>query len=86
MTHDEDTSFVQCGAKHLKWFGAIVGTVLMITSGLFIWTNVRMAEFELRMRMLEKSEAGNAARYEAIRDTLVEIKADMKDLSSRGPE
>ena len=72
-----------CGQKHLKWAGVIIGVVILVVGIFFGWANVRLSEFEIRLRLLEKSEAGNTVRYETIRDDLLEIKSDMKELKNK---
>jgi len=67
-----------CGARHLKLAGMIVGIVLCVCAGAVGWTARDLSAQDVRLRKVEQDSAANAARFEAIREQLADIKAQLK--------
>lgn len=64
-----------CGTQHLKLASLIVGIVLTVCCATIVYARVAIAEIDARVRIVEQSSAANAARFEAIRDSLQRLEA-----------
>jgi len=65
-----------CGGKHLRLAGIIVGTVLAICTTTLAVCHTMVESLEVRMRKIEQHDAANAARFEAIKESLDDLKRD----------
>jgi len=59
-----------CAEKHRKWLVTIVAIVLTLCSGTLGICYTMVSSLEVRVRSVEQSDAANAARFEAIRESL----------------
>jgi len=63
-----------CAEKHRKWLGLIVGLVLAICTATMAYCHTAVGGLEVRVRQVEQNsaanDAANAARFEAIRESL----------------
>ena len=59
-----------CGNQHLRLAATIIGIVLAICTGTIVHCHAAVTGLEVRVREVEKNDAANAARFEAIRDAL----------------
>ncbi len=68
-----------CGEKHRKWLALIVGIVLAICTGTIVYCHTTVSGLEVRVRQVEQNsaanDAANAARFEAIRESLHRLEA-----------
>ena len=69
-----------CGAKHLRWAGLTLGLVMAVCGatytvcrGMVDGLQIELDAVEVRLRQMEQHDAANAARFEAIRQSLARI-------------
>ena len=76
-----------CSTKHIAVIGVIVGTVLLVCSGLWAWTGNQLAGHDERIGRIERELAGLSAeiriQYESLRRDVTEIKTDVKEIVRR---
>ena len=71
---------VDCGGKHLRLAGLIVGVVAGLLGGLITWGRMAAAETGERLRHVEQNDAAAKVQYETIQRSLDEIKVDVKEM------
>jgi len=59
-----------CGTRHLKLAGMILGAVVVICGATISHSASTAKALEERVRIVEQAEAANAARFEAIQKAL----------------
>lgn len=59
-----------CGSKHLRLAVAIIGIVIAICSGTIGHSMTCARALDERVRIVEQNDAANAARFEAIQQSL----------------
>jgi cell division protein FtsB len=64
-----------CGSKHLRLAGLIIGVVLTVCAATIGYAQVKLGELDARVRMVEQDAAANAARFEAIKESLQRLEA-----------
>ena len=70
----------ECGKKHLRWSAVTIGIVIAICGGTWTLCNdmterlrVEVRLVETRVRAMEQHDAANAARFDAIKESLARI-------------
>ena len=66
-------STTDCGSKHLRLMIAIISIVMTMCAGTIAYCRSTVAEIDARVRIVEQSEAANAARFEAIQQSLLRL-------------
>jgi len=63
------------GPLNLRWAATIIGIVMALCTGTLGYTHTALGSLETRVRAVEQNDAANAARFEAIRDSLHRLEA-----------
>ena len=62
---------------HLRLVVILLGILLPVASALAVWSRVSFAGHDTRLRIVEQEAAAQRARYEAIQQSLSEIKSEL---------
>ena len=57
----------------LRWATMIIGLVLAICGGTIAYCRTIVDDLEVRVRAVERNAAGNTARFEAIKESLMRL-------------
>ena len=74
-TKADENGWPDCGARHLKLAGMILGAVVVICGATIGHSTSTAKALEERVRIVEQAEAANAARFEAIQKALERLEA-----------
>ena len=66
---------LDCGAKHLRLAGLIIGIVLTVCTATVGHCQMALGRLEARIRLVEQDNAANGARFESIRESLIRLEA-----------
>lgn len=75
-----------CERKHAAWAGLIIGAVLLLCAGTFGYVRWCAADTDGRLRLVEQTAAVNAARFEAIRESLARLEKAVDRAADRAAD